>query len=360
MSQRPNPEFGAAQEVAPGVLWVRLPMPFALNHVNTWLLADERRTLIVDTGLDDAATRACWDGLLGTGGALGDAERIDVLVTHLHPDHVGLAGTLVARCRGELLMTPGEYAEARRVLDRAAPGTPDPVRRRFLLRAGWSAEAIGRSFLDEGYATSVSGLPDTFERIADGDRIAAASTTWEVVTGAGHSPEHACLYSAERDLFVSGDQVLERISSNVSVFAADPEADPMQAWLASIAKLRDRVPDDVLVLPAHHPPFRGLHARLAQLEQGQHSAFDRLRAALVTPLRAVDAIEPLFRRRIDHGVQLEMATGESLACLNHLLRRDELVVEDDANGVAWYRSRAARPARRADLSLSPAPFKRKP
>lgn len=343
MSHRPVPEFGSAHEVAPGVRWIRLPMPFALDHINAWALTEVERMLLVDTGLNDAATMSCWDRFLqakvGPGGAPGVGGRVDVLVTHFHPDHIGMAGPLVERLGGRLHITRGEYAEAQEILRRVRSGISDVRRARFLRRAGWPGESVEGSFLDDGFANTVGILPRTFVALADGDRIEAADTEWEVVTGSGHSPQHACLYGADRALFISGDQVLEHISSNVSVFADAPEADPMDGWLRSIARIRARVPDEVLVLPAHHTPFRGLHARLAQLERGQHDALDRLRAALAAPIRAVDAIEPLFRRRIDRGALFEMATGESLACLNHLINRDEVVVEDDADGVAWYRNR---------------------
>lgn len=331
------PPIGVAHDVAPGVRWLRSPLPYALDHVNVWLLDDDQKTLVVDTGIDDTNTRAMWDRLLDEGGALAAARRIELLATHLHPDHVGMAGALQYRLGAPLLMTRGEHTAVMRTVAHARRQSPNAAHVAFLKRAGWSDHAIvAPSFLDEGFARHVSPLPRRFVRLQDGDRITAASTTWEVVTGGGHSPEHACLYSAERRLFISGDQVLERISSNVSVMFDDPDADPMHAWLSSIAKIRARVSDDVLVLPAHHSPFRGLHARLDALERGQREALDRLRAALAKPLRVVDAIEPLFRRPIFEGVQFELATGECIACLNHLIHRGEAVRSDDTEGTSWY------------------------
>ena len=163
---------------------------------------------------------------------------------------------------------------------------------------------------------------------------------WRVVTGNGHSPEHACLHCPELKLLISGDQILPRISSNVSVYPIEPDGDPMADWLASLDKLQREVPDDVLVLPSHNECFRGLHARIDRLRQGQANALDRLRSALETPKRAVDVFDSLFARSIAESnvALLGMATGESLACLNYLLHRGEIRRDVDADGIAWYRS----------------------
>jgi glyoxylase-like metal-dependent hydrolase (beta-lactamase superfamily II) len=183
-------------------------------------------------------------------------------------------------------------------------------------------------------------MPDSFRRLVDGERILIGSSEWEVVTGTGHSPEHACLYCADRELLISGDQVLPRISSNVSVQPMEPDANPMADWLASLAKLRARVTDEALVLPSHNECFRGLHARLAQLQAGQHEALDKLRTALAEPKRVVDVFGALFRRPISHdnGSLLGMATGEAVACLNYLVARGE-AVRELRDGVAWFTRR---------------------
>ncbi|CAN5717930.1 hypothetical protein BH11PSE8_BH11PSE8_30890 [soil metagenome] len=162
---------------------------------------------------------------------------------------------------------------------------------------------------------------------------------WRVIVGSGHCPEHACLYSAELKLLISGDQILPRISSNVSVYPMEPDSNPMAEWLASLDKIEREVPDDVLVLPSHNECFRGLHARIAHLRKGQHTALDRLRRRLEEPRRAVDVFVSLFGRPIDEAnvPLLGMATGEALACLNYLLARGDAVCERDADGVAWYR-----------------------
>lgn len=332
------PAVGATAEIAPGVTWVRLPLPFALDHVNAWLLTEGGDRAIVDTGLSNRSTQQCWARVLAP--TATQAGRLSVYVTHLHPDHVGMAGALVRDHGGKLHMTRREHGAVQDAIAAAKGAATDPARHRFCRRAGWSPEAIAEApHLPEGFASSVSPLPDCFEALEDHSTFRAAGADWEVVTGSGHSPEHACFYSAQRRLFISGDQVLPRISSNISVFYQRPDANPLADWLLSIAKIRARVAEDVLVLPAHNEPFVGLHARLGQLERGQHEALDRLRSALVCPLSAVDAIQPLFSRHIHRGIQFEMATGESIACLNYLLDREEVTVEDDDQGVARYRLR---------------------
>lgn len=332
------PPVGNLYQAALGVRWMRAPLPFALDHVNVWLLEDGERTVVVDTGMDNLANREAWDHLLSSHGGLAAGKRFEVLVTHMHVDHVGMAGALVNRLGAQLHMTQGEYDSVRRAVIETSQAAPLPARSSFFKAAGWPDAAIAQpSLLQGGYVQNVSPLPQHYSRLRDGDTVIAASTSWEIITGSGHSPEHACLYSEERRLFISGDQVLPRITSNVSVTFHEPEANPMQGWLDSIAKLRERVADDVLVLPAHHLPFKGLHDRLDQLEAGQHAALDRLKDALSAPLRIVDTFVPLFRRVIDQGVELELATGEAAACLNYLIHRGEVTRERGADGVDLYR-----------------------
>jgi glyoxylase-like metal-dependent hydrolase (beta-lactamase superfamily II) len=158
---------------------------------------------------------------------------------------------------------------------------------------------------------------------------------WQVVVGNGHSPEHACLYCPELKLLISGDQVLPRISSNVSVYPLEPDANPLADWLNSLAKLKAHIPNDVLVLPAHNSPFRGLHARIDELADSHQRGLARLTDLLTEPKRAVDAFGALFSRPITDGL-LGMATGEAIAHLNYLSRTGRAVRTRDAGGVWWW------------------------
>jgi glyoxylase-like metal-dependent hydrolase (beta-lactamase superfamily II) len=330
------PPTGQTVEVAPGVMWIRMPLPFTLNHINLWAIADGEGWAIVDTGVQSPETVAAWQQLLP--GPLGGRPLTRVLVTHMHPDHVGMSGWLTRRFDCRLWMTRLEYLTCRvLVADTGREAPEDGVR--FYRRAGWDDGALENYRARfGGFGKSTYALPDSYQRLRDGDLLRIGEHDWRVVVGHGHSPEHACLHCPSLKLLISGDQVLPRISSNVSVFPTEPDADPLGDWMDSLVKLAREVSDDVLVLPAHNEPFRGLHARLRHLAQGHERSLERLRASLFEPKRAIDVFGALFARRIDDPGLLGMATGESLAHLNYLLARGEARAEIDAQGVAWYRS----------------------
>jgi glyoxylase-like metal-dependent hydrolase (beta-lactamase superfamily II) len=324
-------------EVAPGVHWIRMPLPFQLNHINLWVLDDGAGWAVVDTGVRNEDTAAVWRELFAN--APDQRTLTRVFVTHMHPDHVGMAGWLTRKFGVRLWMSRLEYLTCRvMVSDTGREAPPDALA--FYRRAGWKPTAIETYSTRFGnFGKMIHPLPDSFQRIRDGDELGIGAHTWRVVVGSGHSPEHACLYCPGLKLLISGDQVLPRISSNVSVNPTEPDADPMSDWLASLAKIKREVPDDVLVLPAHNDCFRGLHARLDALASGQEKALQRLRRSLQEPKRAVDVFGALFARPISESdvALLGMATGESVACLNHLVQRGEASRKVDADGVAWYR-----------------------
>jgi len=334
------PEPGTAREVAPGVMWLRMPLPFSLNHINLWAVRDGDRWAIVDTGVQSPEIATAWRALLGAGGPLADGVS-RVFVTHMHPDHVGMAGWLTRKFDCRLWMTRLEYLNCRvLVADTGREAPDDGVR--FYRQAGWSEDAIEHYRTRFGqFGKMVYALPESFRRLRDGETVRIGDHDWRVVVGTGHSPEHACLWCPELKLLVSGDQVLPKISSNVSVFPTEPDADPLHGWMRSIERIRATVPDDVLVLPAHNEPFRGLHARLDYLEQGHRVSLDRLRRRLEQPRRVVDVFGTLFGRPIDDPRLLSLATGESLAHLNYLVQRGEVLTEADGDGVVWYRRGAS-------------------
>lgn len=330
------PETGCVHEVAPGILWIRMPMPFALSHINLWVIEDDDGWAIVDTGLRTSDTTAAWHKLFD--GPLGQRRATRVLATHMHPDHIGMAGWLTRKFDCRLWMTRLEYLTCRMlVADTVREAPEDGIR--FYRQAGWNEDAIEQYRARFGnFGKMTHALPDSYRRLQDGERIVIGRHEWRVVVGSGHSPEHACLYCSDLKLLISGDQVLPRISSNVSVFPTEPDADPLGDWISSLEKLKREVPNDVLVLPAHNEPFHGLHERLDHLSRSQARALDRLRAALLQPKRAVDVFSTLFSRQIasDDPGQLGLATGESLAHLNYLIHRGEIVAKAGQDGVVWY------------------------
>ncbi len=332
-----TPANGQALQVAPGVHWLRLPLPFALDHINVWALDDGDGWAVVDTGIRSDETAAAWRAIFA--GAPDRRPLKRVFVTHMHPDHIGMAGWLTRKFGCRLWITRLEYLNCRvLVSDTGREAPPDAVD--FYRRAGWSETAIETYRARFGnFGKHIHALPDSFRRLHDGEELQIGTRRWRVLVGTGHSPEHACLYCPDLKLLISGDQVLPRISSNVSVYPIEPDANPMQDWLTSLAKLKREVPDDVLVLPSHNACFRGLHARLDELGHGQERALQRLRDALRRPQRVVDVFPALFGRPIDESnfAQLSLATGESVACLNYLLQRGEATRDTDNDGVAWYR-----------------------
>src|SRR5690606_5240720 len=151
----------------------------------------------------------------------------------------------------------------------------------FHQRAGWSEAALeGYRSRFGSFGKHIHALPESYQRLEDGAELTLGGQRWQVITTGGHSPEHACLYCPALKLLISGDQVLPKISSNVSVFATEPQANPLREWYASLDKLERLVPADVLVLPSHNEPFHGLHERLASLRAGQDRALERLRQLL--------------------------------------------------------------------------------
>ncbi len=331
------PARGQSIEVVPGVHWLRMPLPWALNHINLWAIDDGTGWALVDTGARTDETVTVWRELFANAPDQRGLTRI--FVTHMHPDHVGMAGWLAGKFKVQLWMSRLEYLTCRVMVSDTGREAPEDAIH-FFRAAGWEDAALESYRARFGnFGKHIHRLPDSYRRLQDGDEIAIGAHTWRVVVGNGHSPEHACLYCPELRVLISGDQVLPRISSNVSVHPTEPDADPMADWLNSLAKLKRLIPDDVLVLPAHGDAFRGLHARIDSLLRGQEVAFTRLRRTLQEPRRAVDVFSALFGRAItqDDVQLLGMATGETLACLNHLLRRGEVRREPDAAGVAWYR-----------------------
>jgi glyoxylase-like metal-dependent hydrolase (beta-lactamase superfamily II) len=330
-----RPELGATVEIAPGVHWVRMRLPMQLNHINVWLLEDGDGWTIVDTGIRDQTTKDAWKTLFA--GVMGARPVKRVIVTHLHPDHVGLAGWLARKFDVMLWMTRTDYLLCRAlVADTGQEAPPEGIR--FYKAAGFPEEALDTyKTRFGGFGLGVHKLPSSYRRIVDGEKIAIGNHIWEVVVGRGHAPEHACLWNKELNIIISGDQILPRISSNVSLFPTEPEANPLQDWLNSCAHLRDLLPADILVLPSHNEPFRGVRLRLQELIDDHEANMEKLLELCAEPKRAVDVFPALFRAKITSG-NFGMATGESLAHLNCLIARGRIERSTDADGVDWYKS----------------------
>jgi len=319
------PAPGAVLALAPGLRWARMPLPFALDHVNLWLLDDNfdgrPGYTLIDTGAGTDATRAAWEIVLADG--IKGAPLVRVIATHCHPDHVGLSGWLCDRFGAPFWITTGEFGFAR-MMAAALPGVDEPSAIPHFERHGLVDAAMLDALRSRRnyYPSLVPSVPDAYTRLQDGQSIAIGAHRWRVITGFGHSPEHASLYCPELNVLVAGDMVLPRISTNVSVFAVEPDGNPLQLYLDSLGKFAD-LPDDVLVLPSHGKPFRGLHTRIRQLREHHKERLDEVVQACTTPQSAMEIVPIMFKRTLD-AHQLSFALGEAVAHLHKLCFDDIL------------------------------------
>lgn len=329
---RSAPGAGELIALADGVGWARLPVPGSLKHINIWVLEDGAGVALVDTGLDIPPVLEAWEALIQ--GPLAGRSVTRIICTHFHPDHIGLAGWLAGRFGAPLWMTREEWLFARMLTADVRDAPPDEAFA-YWRGAGWDDERIDAEAAKGWgrFSSVVSPVPVSFVRMRDGDRLSIGGRNWHVVVGSGHCPEHACLIDEESKVMIAGDQVLPRITSNVSLSLSEPEADPLGDWLQSIAKLKT-LPDDLLVLPSHGEPFTGLHARLDALDRSHRERLDALHEHLSEPKRAVDCFPILFGRKIDDSI-IGLATGEAMAHLRRL-EVEGRAVREVKDGVNWY------------------------
>ncbi len=311
------PAPGEAITVAPGILWLRMPLPFALDHINLWLLEGDAGTTLVDCGYGNDATRALWTQHFGS--TLQERALVRIVATHCHPDHVGNAAWLSARFGVPVTMTYAEFLAAHAIHEQhSGHGVGDTIA--LFRRHGMAEEHLAAlAARGNAYRRGVPDLPASFDRLVDGDVLGAGGTEWRILEGHGHSPEHASLFSAGRGVLISGDMLLPKISTNVAVWASEPDGDPLARFLASLAAF-EALPADTLVLPSHGLPFRGIALRVAQLRAHHQARLDELAAAVgasADPLTASDLVPVLFRRALDLQ-QRFFAMGEAIAHLNHL------------------------------------------
>jgi len=327
------------REVAPGVFWVRMPIPIpGLEFINLWLLRDGDGWTMVDSGLRTRQIRDLWEQVFATSLEGRPVNRL--ICTHFHPDHLGQAGWLCQRWGIELWMTLGEWSFGRMLsLDQVDAVPEDAVT--FYQRVGFDQQHLDyyRNHRFDNFRRAVSEVPRAFRRVSDGDRIEIDGKEWRVIVGRGHSPEHACLYCAELGLLISGDQVLPRISPHIGVYPTEPEADPLRQYLDSLPLFRP-LPADTLVLPAHNDPFRGLHQRVAALAEHHDKRLNDLLVACGEPRTAVEVLPVLFRRVLDEK-SIFMAAGEALAHLNYLVAEGRMVRSLGADGLHRYQRREA-------------------
>jgi glyoxylase-like metal-dependent hydrolase (beta-lactamase superfamily II) len=313
---------------------MRLPLPMALDHVNIYALDDGDGWTVIDTGLDSRRGRALWQVLLA--GPLSGKPLRRAVVTHHHPDHIGLAGWLMAQ-GAELIATRTAWLMARMlVLD--VQDRPTEQQMGFWRAAGLDQAALAQRAGERpfNFADCVSPLPLGYTRVADGDEIAMAGRRWQILTGDGHAPEHATFWSRDDDLVLGGDQLLPSISPNIGVYPTEPAADPLGEWIASCRRFRSIASDRHFVLPGHKLPFTGLPLRLDQMIENHEGALARLLDHLDRPQRAIDCFPALFKRDIGPET-FGLALVETVAHLNHLLRVGAVNRTREAGVWLWQR-----------------------
>ncbi|MBI6629313.1 MBL fold metallo-hydrolase [Pontibaca salina] len=327
------PAEGEAIEVAEGVLWMRLPLPMKLDHVNVYALDDGAGWTVIDTGFNSRKTRNIWAKLMA--GTLAGKPVRRVVVTHHHPDHIGLAGWFQREHGAELVTTRTAWLFARMLtLDEQGEWPAETLayyRNAGMDRDFYDKRAAQRPF---NFADVVAPMPLGFTRVKQGDVFRMGGRDWEVHIGSGHAPEHATFWSRDDNLVITGDQILSTISPNIGVYATEPQADPLAEWLESCERLSRLAREEHLALGGHKLPFTGLPHRMGQLIENHHSALRRLLDYLDCPKTAAECFAPLFKRRIGEG-EYGLALVESVAHLNHLLHQGLVTRGRRAEDGAW-------------------------
>ena len=329
------PEEGQAIRVADGILWMRLPLPMALDHVNVFALDDGAGWTVVDTGMKSRRSIAIWEQLIA--GPLRGKPVNRLIITHHHPDHIGLAGWFQNR-GAELVITRTAWLYARMlVLDEQTSHTPESLL--FYQRAGvpGAMRAARENERPFNFCDVVAPMPVGFTRLQEGDVLTSAGRQWLVRLGQGHAPDHATLWSLKDNLVLGGDQLLPGISANIGVYPTEPDANPLGEWLDSTRGFVPVAHDDQLILPGHKLPFNGLPFRLSQMAENHESALDRLRAHLQQPRVAAECFAPLFKREIGPD-QFGLALVEAVAHLNYLLQRGAVTRELNREGTWLWQS----------------------
>lgn len=331
------PAHGTAIEIVEGVLWMRLPLPMKLDHVNVYALDDGDGWTVIDTGFSSKKTRAIWQTLID--GPLAGKPVRRVVATHHHPDHMGNVGWFQSELGAELVTTRTAWLFARMLTLDVQETWPEETLD-YYRSAGMAPEVLAKRMAERpfNFADMVYPMPLGFTRIKQGDVFRMGGRDWDVHMGNGHAPEHATFWSRDDNLVITGDQILSSISPNIGVYATEPLADPLADWLETCERLAPLARPEHLALGGHKLPFTGLPIRMRQLIDNHHGALTRLLNHLDTPKAASECFAPLFKRTIGEG-EYGLALVEAVAHVNHLYHTGDVIRTRRADGAWLYQRR---------------------
>ncbi|MDC1310932.1 MBL fold metallo-hydrolase [Burkholderiales bacterium] len=322
------PKIGAPISINKKIHWCRHQLPFALDHINTWLLEDEGRTVIVDTGIADKLSQDGWNKTLNS--EQHSSEISKIIVTHLHPDHIGNAGWLNIQTNASVWMTQAEFLTAQAIFEKNPSHVTSAIDALFRRHGLPANDSMSVAKKGDHYEKLVGSLPTSFIKITDGDQLKIGGNFWRAIIGSGHSPEHLSLYCEEENVLIAGDMLLPRISTNVAVWPHSPDGNPLEEFLTSIDAFQ-KLPADVLILPSHGLPFVGAHHRVKELQDHHEERLNKILAICSEPQNAFQILPTLFERELD-AYQLFFAMGESIAHLNYLWWAGEVSRQESTSG----------------------------
>lgn len=318
------PESGYLHHLRDGVHWVRMPLPFDLDHINLWMVEGKTGWTIIDAGINTPETKEYWQNVFDT--ALKDKPVNQLIITHFHPDHIGLAGWMERKYGLRPVIKQAEFDMIHRLFNVEAEEEILKTSHALYAMAGVSPDQADKfSSIYKSYRHVVE---QPLSHTPLGDTIDIGDHTWQIISGYGHSPEHASLYSSDLNILICGDMVLPHISANISVTFDNPDEDCVGAYLDSLEEIKRRVPDDALILPSHNTPYVGLHRRVEELKQHHAKRLGRILEVLAdTPQSSFAITEQLFSHR-DLGTQdTQFALSEVIAHLNHLIKKGKVSVD---------------------------------
>ncbi|SMH30931.1 MBL fold metallo-hydrolase [Mesorhizobium australicum] len=329
-----TPPPGEAREVAPGLFWARLPLPFRLNHVNVWLLEEDDGWTVIDTGCATPEIIAAWEALLA--GPMRGRPVRRVVATHGHVDHIGLSGWMVSRFDADYVGTFAEWMWARVSHMHDVPGSND-AHHYYLVRNGFD-DAVAQKLVKSRhrFINLSSPIPGWITEIRDGETVRLGGRSWRVIVTRGHAFEHASFLDEEANILIAGDHLLPKITPVIAVYEMMPKADPLGDYLESFPSFSDVRPD-ALVLPSHDTPYYGISERILELREHHDKRLAATVEFLRTPRVPLDLSKSMFPH-IEGPDNMGFALGETLAHVNHLVRLGAVADVSAGSGTALYQA----------------------